>query len=334
MRKHLIAIVLLAVSLKAWAQFDAQSAFYMFYHSHLNPASVGQTDYMQVSGSYRLQWIGIENAPQTGYFAFQSPFKIINTRHGAGARFMTDKIGLFSNQTAHVQYAYKFPLGGGFISAGIDLGIISVTFKGSKVFIPEYDAESSAQTGEDGSATGNGQTGAYHNASDMAIPKADKSDIKFDMALGVYYSNPKWYAGLSYSHVTRPVMKIGDYTDITIYGTMYAMAGYNWVLRNKKFTIKPSWMLKSDFRSWTMDLTLLLDYNERIRGGLSYRWGDAVGFIFGGDIIPGLQLAYAYELPASKILQASSGSHEVCLSYSFNILGRKKHHKYKSIRIL
>ncbi len=318
------------MSIVVRAQFDAQSAFYMFYHSHYNPAAIGQTDYMQTSGSYRLQWLGIDNAPQTGYFQFQSPFKILKTRHGAGARFMTDKIGLFNNQTGAVQYAYKYPLGGGFISAGVDLGIISVTFKGSKVFIPEYETNADNPDGGN-QATANAP---YHNVSDQAIPQSDKSDIKFDMAVGVYYSNPKWYAGISYSHVTRPVMKIGDYTDITIFGTMYAMAGYNWVLRNKKFTLKPAFMLKSDFRSWTMDLTLLLDYNERIRGGLSYRWGDAVGFIFGGDIIPGLQLAYAYELPASKILQASSGSHEACLSYSFNILGRKKHHKYKSIRIL
>ena len=331
--------MLLATCLPALAQFDAQSAFYMFYQSHLNPAAVGQTDYMQASGSYRLQWIGIENAPQTGYFAFQSPFKILTTRHGAGARFMTDKIGLFSNQTGHVQYAYKFPLLGGFISAGVDLGIISVTFKGSKVFIPEYDASSgTAQQTEEASgssgSSSNGDNGSYHNANDIAIPKADKSDIKFDMALGAYFSNQRWFAGISLSHLTKPVMKIGDYTDITINPTLYALAGYNWVLRNKKFTLKPSWMLKSDFRSWSMDITLLLDYNERIRGGLNYRWGDAVGFIFGGDIIPGLQLAYAYELPANKILQASSGSHEVCLSYSFNILGRKKHHKYKSIRLL
>lgn len=327
---------MLFMGMSAMAQFDAQSAFYMFFHSQYNPAAVGQTDFMQASGAYRIQWVGIDNAPQTGYFQFQSPFKIVKTRHGAGARFMTDKIGLFNNQTGAVQYAYKYPLGDGFISAGIDLGIISVTFKGSKVFIPEYETNASEGGNEEGGGSGQaaGQTTPYHNSSDIAIPKADKSDIKFDMAVGVYYSNPRWYAGVSYSHVTRPVMKIGDYTDITIYGTLYAMAGYNWVLRNKKFMLKPSFMLKSDFRSWTMDLSVLLDYNERIRGGVSYRWGDAVGFIFGGDIIPGLQLAYAYELPASKILQASSGSHEVCLGYSFNIFGRKKHHKYKSIRLL
>ena len=77
-----------------------------------------------------------------------------------------------------------------------------------------------------------------------------------------------------------------------------------------------------------------MEYKQRFRGGLGMRLQDAVIVMLGMDIISGLSIGYAYELPTSKIIMGSSGSHELYLSYGFNILRQKKNSKYKSIRIL
>ena len=52
------------------------------------------------------------------------------------------------------------------------------------------------------------------------------------------------------------------------------------------------------------------------------------------DIISGLALGYCYELPTSKLLLESFGSHELYLAYQFNILRPKRNNRYKSVRYL
>ncbi|HPD28143.1 MAG TPA: type IX secretion system membrane protein PorP/SprF, partial [Paludibacteraceae bacterium] len=86
--------------------------------------------------------------------------------------------------------------------------------------------------------------------------------------------------------------------------------------------------------TWQMNVNLLLDYKEKYWGGLSYRIQDAVSFILGIKVLNGLSIGYAYDLPASKIITASHGSHELFLSYEFGLSFGKKDKKYKSVRIL
>ena len=61
---------------------------------------------------------------------------------------------------------------------------------------------------------------------------------------------------------------------------------------------------------------------------------DAVSFLLGIKVLNGLSIGYAYDLPASKIITASHGSHELFLSYEFGLSFGKKDKKYKSVRIL
>jgi hypothetical protein len=59
-----------------------------------------------------------------------------------------------------------------------------------------------------------------------------------------------------------------------------------------------------------------------------------VNILLSADIINGLQLGYTYELPANGLIRESFGSHEVYLSYGFNVMRPKHTNKYKSIRYL
>lgn len=312
-----------AISMRA--QFDPQIGQYMFAQSTYNPAAAGDGGLMRVFGSHRIQFTGIDDAPMTTFFSFSSPVVIGKTWHGVGVRFVNDQFGLFSNQSFHVQYAYRIQLGNGWLSVGTDLGFINLSFA-----VDSVNLSNIAQL----------EDNAYHMATDEAIPVAAGSSDKgvsgmgFDLGLGAYYSAPTWWVGVSYGHVTQPKLKWSDKTEIGVRGTIYVAGGYNWKLRNEQWVLMPSAMLQTDFRSWDVNLTMLAQLQERYRFGLGYRIAGSVNIILGVDIINGLQLGYTYELPANGLIRETYGSHEIYLAYGFNILKPKRTNKYKSVRYL
>lgn len=300
-----------------YAQFDPQIGQYMYLPTAYNPAAAGEGDLMKVAGLHRMQYVGIKNAPMTTYFSFCSPFVIGKTRHGAGVRFLNDRYGLFTNQSLHAQYAYRQKLGKGYLSAGVDLGFINIGFKGDSVNLSQLSGSQ------------------YHDASDEAIPKGEKSGMKFDMGVGLYYTAPTWWVGVSYSHLTRPRIEWDDYSEIRATGTMYIAGGYNFRLKNaKEWQLKPSAMVMTDFYSWDINLTLMCDYKDKYRWGVGYRIDGSVNLLVNIDIISGLALGYTCELPTNKLMIESFGSHELYLAYGFDILKPKRTNKYKSVRYL
>lgn len=306
------------------AQFDPQIGQYMFMRSVYNPAAVGEGDLMRVYGSHRMQFTGIMDAPMTTNFSFSSPFVIGKTSHAAGVRFMNDRFGLFSNQSFYAEYAYRIKLGKGYLSVGADLGFINLSFAVDSVNLKDV-----ADLVKDH---------AYHNATDNAIPEASGqngvSGMGFDLGVGVYYSTPTWWAGVSYGHVTQPRLQWSDKAEVEVRGTFYAAGGYNWRLRDKKWVLMPSAMLQTDFAGWDVNLTMLAQLNNRYRFGLGYRIAGSVNVLLGMDIINGLQVGYTYELPANGLIRESYGSHELYLAYGFNVLKPKRTNRYKSVRYL
>jgi type IX secretion system PorP/SprF family membrane protein len=231
---------------------------------------------------------------------------------------------LFYTQSIYAQYAYRQKLGTGYLSAGVELGISNVGFHGDSVNLDKLSGSE------------------YHISSDQAIPSGDMSGVGFDMSVGVYYTCPTWFVGASYSHVTQPYIEwksqqtqTENVVGVTLIGTMYVHGGYNWRLKHHKdFVMQPSMMVQTDFREWDITLAWMTEYKERYRWGLSYRILANVGVYLGMDIISGLALNYCYELPTSKLLLESWGSHELYLAYQFNILRPKRNNRYKSVRYL
>lgn len=316
MKRYIVLLLGLIAVVTARAQFDPQMGQYMYMPTAYNPATVGEGDLLKVAGMHRMQYVDITNAPMSTWFTFCSPFVIGKTRHGAGVRFLNDRFGLFTNQAFYAQYAYRQKLGKGYLSVGVDLGFVNVGFRGDSVNLKEMEDE-------------------YHDADDDAIPQGSKSGMKFDMALGIWYSTPVWWVGASYNHLTRPKVNWDDYSDVKLVGTMYVTGGYHFRLKNnREWMLTPSAMVMSDFVSWDVNLTLMCDYKDRYRWGLGYRIDGSVNILLGVDIIAGLQLGYSCELPTNKLMLESYGSHELYLSYGFDILKPKRTNKYKSIRYL
>jgi len=317
MKKVVLSILLLLISIgSVYSQFDAQLSQYMFHISSFNPAAVGDGNMIQITGQHRIQWLGIPNAGQTTVFSINAPLKIGKTYNGVGFTFLNDKVGQFINQSAHLQYAYKKQIKSGTFSVGADIGFVNVGFNGAdsvhKVLIGSY----------------------YDFENDQVIPKTNVQGIGFDMNVGAYYSTTTYYAGLSYSHLNSPTVLWGETSKFKETGTLYLTGGYNWVLPDSKYVVKPSTLLKTDFTSLQLDVSTRLEYDNKYWGGMSYRIQDAVVFLAGINAAGGLSVGVSWDLPTSQILTVSQASLELLVSYNFEYVFGQKKSKFKSIRIL
>ena len=111
------------------------------------------------------------------------------------------------------------------------------------------------------------------------------------------------------------------------------MGGYDFRMNNPMFEVLPSVFFKSDAASYQVDLNMMVKYDKRLWAGLGYRLDDAVILLLGAELRNGIRFGYAYDLSISALSRYNSGSHEVYLAYSV-LLGKKKTHKYKSVRFL
>lgn len=324
--RHFILIVFfLSISiLNSMAQMGPQFSQYMEVPTTTNPAAVAEEEMVSVFGVFRKQWAGFRGGPQNVYFSMSTPFKAGSTNHGAGLVFSSDEKDLFKNQSVLLQYSYKTRLWSGKLSLGLGVGFINHTFDKEKVDFT--GGKKSLLSGDE-----------FHKENDPFVSaftaENGGSDVLFDVSFGCLYTGDKYYIGLSALHLNSGTIDLGNESYyMYVPRSFFLTGGYNFPTSNPLVTLTPSALLKTDFCSWQAEVSGLLEYSKRVRGGISYRFGDAFVFIFGMDVISGLRVGYSYDLPTSKLIR-SGGSHEVYLRYSFRPQFSKKN-KYKSDRIL
>lgn len=294
----------------ARAQYDPSFSHYFDMEPSFNPAAVGKQAKLNVTAAYALDMAGFEHNPRTMYAGADIPFYFLKNYHGGGLQFMNDQLGLFTHQRLDLQYAFKHRLFGGMISVGVQVGMLSESFDGSKV-----DAEESSDPA-------------------LATSKIDGSG--FDFGAGLYYTRGPWYVGASVAHAAAPEIELGEKNSIKIDPVYYFTGGYNIRLRNPFLTIKPSALVKYDATTWRGDVTCRLVYNHENKmmyGGLTYSYDTSVSFLVGGSF-HGIVLGYSYEVYTSAI-NPGNGSHELFVGYQTDInLVKKGRNKHKSVRIL
>ena len=288
-----------------------------------NPANSGNTDYLRIRGGARLQWLGIENAPRSFFGAADTPFMLGGKRIGAGITAMQESLGLFSNLNLGVQISYKFKLGKGILSIGVQPAYYNSQFKGSKVVLPDNDD--------------------YHQGSDTSIPTQDLTGNHFDLSAGVSYSLNWLTVGVSCMHIMDPTVNLNlqgsSSNEAQQYQTelprqLYLIADGNIPLKNSLFELQPSLLLTSNLEGFTGEIDMRSTYNKFLTFGVAYRYQDAVGMTICGEY-KNFFLGYAYEYPLSGINKASSGSHEIVAGYSLKLdFSGKNKNKHRSIRIM
>ena len=318
-----MAILSIIANFSLSAQVDAQLTQYFEVPNYYNPSAIGTTDFIKIRGDMRMQWVGIENAPQSIALAADMPLKFLNQKFGVGLVMQNETMGLYSNMVLGAQLGYKFKLLKGEFSAGVQVGLLNQQFKGTEVFIPDNDD--------------------YHESADDAIPTTDIGGNAFDLGVGVFYTHKLFWAGVSCTHLTSPTVTLNAESgeggneknyEFKADRTLYFMAGSNIPLKNTLFEIIPSVLVKSDFSFITGEITGRVRYNKFLSAGIGYRYDDAIMAMIGAEY-KNFYLGYSYDYHMSEIAKASSGSHEIMLGYKLKLdFSEKNKNKHKSIRIM
>ena len=307
----LVLLFLVSAVPGARAQFDARFSQYWDVPAYYHPASAGRSETLNVYGAYGMQLMGFTHAPRVMCFGADLPFSLFGKQQGVGMGFFNEGIGLFRNQRFWVQYAYVFTIGKGRLGVGVQAGALNVSFDPTDINLGD-------------------------ETEDEAFPTTEEHGMAADVGAGVYYSHPKFFAGLSAQHLTSPRIAIGENSSLRIQPSLYLTGGYNIQTRNPLISIQPSCHLQTDFTSMRLDLTGRLFYTWRSKtfsGGIGYSPDTSVTFNFGLKV-RSLTVGYAYELFTSGI-GPGSGSHDIVVNYAFDLsrFGRDRG-LHKSIRIL
>lgn len=297
------------------AQIGLPIGQYLDLLPHLNPAAIGLGDELSLRAIHNRQLEGLEGASKSFLVMGDMPLAMLGGRHSAGVQMSNEVIGLFKDTELTGRYAIRTRLGKGYLQVGVGGSIISSTFEGSKIFIPE---------GIEGMAP-----------ADAALPVGNVSGRGFDAHLGAYYSRANFWIGISVSQLLGLEIMLDNryYRDRPRGYSL--VAGY----RSDRLTSRWRWstalLAQIDERAfYRLDLRLDAWWDRRFKVGAFYRHRSAVGLTLGLQL-GRAYVGYQYELPSTALRAASWGNHELLVGYSMPIdLSGKKTATYKSARLL
>lgn len=286
------------------AQQEPMFTQYMFNSTTLNPANIGinpaftgVNNNLHINSLTRLQWVGLEGAPKT--FSLTAHTPIPGRSMGVGITLVTDKVGPISNTFFTINYAYRVMLSNKLtLSMGIKGGINS--YKASLTDLEIID---------DGDQQFNG----------------NEKKISPNLGFGFYLYNEQYYVGFSAPKLIQTTVDDQYATDDNQLKRHYfIVGGYNWQI-DKDWMLKPSLLTKIVTGSpVSNDITVQGLYQNWIGGGLMYRIGDALGFFVFGKVYDEINLGYGYEYSLNALSGVNGGTHEIVLTYNFELLKSNK----------
>jgi type IX secretion system PorP/SprF family membrane protein len=273
----------------------------------INPAVAGSEGYTAFNLTAREQWIGFKNSPKThalsvqtrilknSFIAKSALVKYKSTtgsrsgKVGLGGYIFNDRTGLVSRTGVQFTYAYHIFIRKGQLSFG--LTGMAYQFKVDREALRLYEQN------------------------DDLINNFDNTLIIPDADFGVYYSDPKFYVGMSAAQLFQSSLKFGKrgYDNYRLKRHYYLMSGYNFDI-NDDIIIVPNVLLKTtENLNLQMDLGANIYFREDYWGGLAFRTGNAF-VVMGGVKVDKFYFGYAFDYNLSSIQRYSYGSHEFMLA--------------------
>ncbi|NJN27944.1 MAG: type IX secretion system membrane protein PorP/SprF [Cyclobacteriaceae bacterium] len=295
-RKILVLIVLLAVIKPVFGQQDPQFSQYMFNDLYNNPAYSGVMGVTNFTTMYRSQWTGYTGtfdeggAPKTFLASFNSP--VFKLRSGAGFYILNDQIGPQNNLQFMGSYAYHLGVGNGKMSFGVRAGVY-----GQSIDFGQYRP---------------------NEVNDPILQKGKESQYRPDMGVGIYYKAENYFGGVAINHILKSEFDFGsDSLKNALANNLVINGGYMYEV-NYDIILTPTLLVKTDFVSYSFDISVVGIYREKFWGGLSYRDSEAVVALLGVNALKdkSLKIGYSFDyvIKAQKAKQATS--HEILLSYN------------------
>ncbi|MFC7526910.1 type IX secretion system membrane protein PorP/SprF [Parapedobacter sp. GCM10030251] len=315
---------MIGISMAARAQQNIQFTQYIFNSMSVNPAYTGYKEEWFGQLGMRSQWVGLDGAPQTALLSVDGLLDPLQgKRHGLGVQFTADELGPQSATSVYANYAFRLRLNEEDtqrLSFGVGVG--------------------ATQYGLDGSVLD------AINPGDPIVPASRINNFVPDVRFGMYYYNPRWYAGVSVMDLlsgdqSNNIFRWDNTTTDNIRRRrhLYFMGGMLFNL-SPGTRLRPSLLVKEDFKGPTsVDVNAMFVFGDRFWIGGGWRTGvtvfrkdyerftgnslnrrNSVSAITQLYIVPSLRIGYSYDHILSQLSSVQNGSHEVTLGITF---GRK-----------
>ena len=258
-----------------------------------NPAHAGIKKCIDIHTLYRLQWVGFEGAPRSGFLSVSIPLsskrrKYLSARQGTGFKFETDQIGQFNSNRLSLAYAAHFNFNEyNRLSLGVYGGILQLGYNPLGFETSEPDP----------------------------YAMSEGSVILPDASFGAWFNSEKYYLGLTLKNLI-PIQwrSIGINSKNRIHTSI--TGGYQARI-NKSLSLNTASIIRiPPTGPLSIDLNLLLNIEGVISLGLGYRNTDAIISLLNIKIKNQFSVSYSFDYTLSKIQLRASNTHELSLRYT------------------
>jgi type IX secretion system PorP/SprF family membrane protein len=309
MKKYIYALLMIVFAGKVFAQQDPQFTQYLFNGLIINPAYAGYKQVWNAQAGYRSQWVGIDHAPVTQFLTTDG--SIWDDKIGLGLHIVNDKAGAQGNLSVYTSYAYRLQVTSeSNLAFGLSGGFSQYSLDGTMLVSDEAD--------------------------DVAVSTKANTNIIPDARFGMYYNTESVFAGVSITDLLSSLYDYSkpEYSLVARRDRHYFFTGGGLIEISEKMKLKPSFLVKEDFRNPTMiDLNTFLLINQKIWIGLSASAGvkifqqpeiknnvnkiNSISFLTEYYVNERLRIGYSYDHATTRINAYSNGSHEFTVAYSF-----------------
>ena len=291
MKKLLIFFILLfswGSEVNIQAQQSSLFSQNMYNPLRINSAYAGTKEGFVLVGMGRMQWLGVEDSPNTATLSLHGP---IFENMGLGMTLTHDVIGPVEQTIATINYSYQIDVTfDSRLSFGINAGFSLMNMDLTK-----------------------------KDAYDPGDPQIYSLDNQFfpNVGVGIYYYSYDGYIGLSAPRLLEPKLDPNIIGRAELVRDYYLMGGYIFDL-DEIIKIKPAFMLR-----YTQNAPLSIDistniYYERWGFGVGYRYQDALNLFFQLFLTRQFSIGYSYDYTLSELRHDSWGSHEIMFRYDFS----------------
>jgi len=284
----LLFLILISGGLAVQAQQSALFSQNMYNPLRINSAYAGTKEGFVLVGMGRMQWLGVEDSPNTATLSLHGP---IFENMGLGLTLTHDVIGPVEQTIATINYAYQIDVTfDSRLSFGINAGFSLMNMDLTK-----------------------------KDAYDQGDPQIYAISNQFypNVGVGIYYYSYDGYIGISAPRLLEPKLNPNILGRANLVRDYYLMGGYIFDL-DEIIKIKPAFLVR-----YTKNAPLSIDlstniYYERWGFGVGYRYQDALNLFFQLFLTRQFSIGYSYDYTLSELRHDSWGSHEIMFRYDFS----------------
>jgi type IX secretion system PorP/SprF family membrane protein len=295
MKRTLFLIAFNIVCFLGFAQSNIRLNNYWENTNYINPGSIDEKYFIELSTAARKQWLNLPGSPAT-FFALGTAY-IEKMHTQLGLKVTQDKIGYTAASDIDLSYAYALKINSEWkLHLGVAACYQMLSYDLSQMNL-QNSSDPAASAGLLKENNFNANIGAELIRDSWKFGVASQNLFSLFSDINKQYTNTNFLYGI-YNQHTDQLVNLGLGVCGIKYGNLYQMefnATSYFDITDRRFN--------------------RLKESEMFHVGLFYRTKNEMGVIFGIDMSNLLSLSYSYDFNLSGISRSSIGTNELILSY-------------------